>query len=153
MERIDVVFISSSGGHFEQLMMLKRLMKYFSSVVLTEKTAYIESAGSSIMFLPQTNRFELTFPFKLFANFIMSCFYLLKLRPRCVVSTGALSCIPFCLLSKLFGIKLIFIESFAKTSSPTLTGRLMYRIADRFYVQWESMLSIYPDARFVGCIY
>jgi hypothetical protein len=58
-----------------------------------------------------------------------------------------------CLLCKLFGKKLIYIESFAKVTSPTETGKLMYKFADRFYVQWESMLEIYPNAIYLGGIY
>ncbi|EJG65460.1 oligosaccharide biosynthesis protein Alg14 like family protein [Streptococcus pneumoniae 2071247] len=61
--------------------------------------------------------------------------------------------IPFCLLSKMFGAKLIYIESFAKVTTPTLTGRILYRYADRFYVQWESMLDIYPNAVYKGGLY
>jgi hypothetical protein len=51
------------------------------------------------------------------------------------------------------GAKLVYIESFAKTDSPTMTGKLLSKWADRFYVQWESMLSVYPGARFVGGVY
>ena len=52
-----------------------------------------------------------------------------------VITTGVLAVIPLCLLAKLFGRKLIYIESFAKVTSPTETGKLMYKFADRFYVQ------------------
>ncbi|HGS3207216.1 TPA: polysaccharide biosynthesis protein, partial [Streptococcus pneumoniae] len=37
--------------------------------------------------------------------------------------------------------------------TPTLTGRILYRYADRFYVQWESMLDIYPNAVYKGGLY
>ena len=50
--------------------------------------------------------------------------------------TGVLATIPMCLLVKLFGGKLIYIESCAKVTSPTETGKLLYRFADQFYVQW-----------------
>ena len=42
--------------------------------------------------------------------------------------------------------KLIYIESFAKVTSPTLTGKLLYKYADQFYVQWESMKEFYPKS-------
>jgi len=49
----------------------------------------------------------------------------------------------------------IYIESFAKINNPTLTGKMIYKknIADRFYVQWESMLDFYPKAIYIGGIY
>ena len=40
-----------------------------------------------------------------------------------------------------------------KATSPTETGKLLYKFADQFYVQWESMLSIYPKAIYLGGIY
>ena len=61
--------------------------------------------------------------------------------------------IPICLISKLMGKKLIYIESLQKLLHPTETGKLLYKFADRFYVQWESMLKFYPKAKYLGGIY
>ena len=61
--------------------------------------------------------------------------------------------IPCALLMKLFGKKLIYIESFAKVTTQTLSGKLLYKYADRFYVQWEEMLKLYPNAIYKGGIY
>ena len=77
----------------------------------------------------------------------------LKERPDAVICTGVLAMIPMCLLCKLFGRKVIYIESFAKVTTPTETGKLMYKLADRFYVQWESMLEVFPNAIYLGGIY
>ena len=74
-------------------------------------------------------------------------------KPDVVICTGVLAMIPMCLIAKLARKKLIYIESFAKVTSPTETGKLLYKFADQFYVQWESMLSIYPKAIFLGGIY
>ena len=86
-------------------------------------------------------------------NTIISLYIFLIRRPDIVISTGALATIPMCIISKIFRRKLIFIESFAKINSPTLTGKLLYKFADEFYVQWEEMLKIYPKAIFKGGIY
>lgn len=61
--------------------------------------------------------------------------------------------IPICLLAKIFHKKLIYIESFAKVTTPTETGKLMYKYADQFYVQWPQMKDIYPNAIYLGGIY
>ena len=37
--------------------------------------------------------------------------------------------------------------------TPTLTGRLLRPFADRFYVQWEELLEVYPKAIYVGGVY
>ena len=70
-----------------------------------------------------------------------------------MITTGVLAIVPLALLMKLFGGKLIYIESFAKVTSKTLSGKLLYRFADQFYVQWEEMLKLYPKAIFKGGIY
>ena len=49
--------------------------------------------------------------------------------------------------------KIIYIESFARVDEASLTGKLMYPIADKFIVQWEEMLKLYPKAVYGGAIY
>lgn len=147
-------FAASSGGHFEQIAMLKPLMEAYPSCVVTEKTRYkAEIKGQKMYYLHQVNREEALFPLWMIENACKSLAIFLKERPDVVISTGALAMIPLCLFAKLFGKKLIFIESFAKVTSPTETGRFLYKFADQFYVQWESMLEFYPNAIYLGGIY
>lgn len=155
MEQYKIAFIASSGGHLEQLTMLKPLMERYDSFVITEITPYQSACPCKRRYsIRQVNRHEPLFILKLIVNGFSSLRIFLKERPDMVISTGALAVIPFCLISKiLFRRKLIFIESFAKVTSPTLTGKLLYRFADRFYVQWETMLDVYPDAIYLGGIY
>ncbi|MGG7213274.1 PssD/Cps14F family polysaccharide biosynthesis glycosyltransferase [Clostridium nigeriense] len=149
-----VCFIASTGGHFEQLMMLKPLMDKYDSFIVTEKTKYCAVKNKSrVHYLKQVNRDEKTFIFKMIYNFLVSINIFLKEKPDFVISTGALATIPICLVAKLFRKKVIFIESFAKINSPTLTGRFVYKFADQFYVQWEEMLKFYPKAIYKGGIY
>lgn len=147
-------FAASSGGHFEQLLMLKPLMEKYDSFVVTENTDYrAEIKGQRMYYVHQVNRKEKTLPFWMIINSFRSLRIILKERPDVVITTGVLAMIPLCLLMKLMGKKLIYIESFAKVSSPTETGKLMYKYADRFYVQWESMKDFYPNALYLGGIY
>ena len=147
-------FAASTGGHFEQLMMLRPLMAEYDSFILTEKTPYsVAKEGDRVYYLSQVNRKEKSWLFAMLKNAFQSLGIFLKEKPDAIICTGVLATIPMCLLCKLFRKKLIYIESFAKVTSPTETGKLMYKFADRFYVQWESMLQIYPDAIFLGGIY
>lgn len=150
---IKVCFAASSGGHLEQLLMLKPLMLKYDSFILTERTGYEAELPVRAYYVRQVNRHEASFIPRMLANLMASLRLYLKERPGVVVSTGVLATIPICLIAKFFGAKLIYIESFAKTDSPTETGRLLHKFADRFYVQWESMLDVYPDACCVGGIY
>lgn len=85
-------------------------------------------------------------------NTIRSIKIFLKEKTDVVICTGVLAVIPICLLMKLFKKELIYIESFAKVTLPTKTGKLLYRYADQFYVQWESMKQFYPNAIYLGGI-
>lgn len=149
-----ICFIASSGGHFEQLMMLKPLMNKYESFIVTEKTDYsVVKDNQKVYYLKQVNRNEKSFIPKMIYNSIITMKIFIKEKPDLIISTGALATIPMCIISKLFRKKVIFIESFAKVNSPTLTGKLIYKFADQFYVQWEEMLKIYPKAIYKGGIY
>lgn len=148
-----ICLISSSGGHFEQLKMLKELSKRYEVFIVTEKTKYNKADKNINSFLIQVNRKEVLFLIKMIINGIKSLKIIIKEKPDVIISTGVLATIPMCLLGKKFHKKLIYIESFAKITSPTKTGKLLYKYADRFYVQWEEMLKYYPNAICKGGIY
>lgn len=151
---LKICFAASSGGHYEQLLMLKPLMEKYDSFIVTEATRYSTIVNNQkIYYLSQVNRKERSFLLRMAFNALKSLEIFVKERPDVVICTGVLACIPLCLLAKLFRKKLIYIESFAKVSSPTETGKLLYKFADRFYVQWESMKEFYPNAICLGGIY
>ena len=151
---MKIVFAASSGGHFEQLMMLKPLMEKYDSILVTEKTDYsMGKTDVKTYYLKQINRKELLFIPKFIGNSFRALRIIMKERPKVMITTGVLAIVPLALLMKLFGGKLIYIESFAKVTSKTLSGKLLYRFADQFYVQWEEMLKLYPKAIFKGGIY
>ena len=56
-------------------------------------------------------------------------------------------------LGKLFGAKLVYIEVFDRIDKPTMTGKMVYPIVDRFIVQWEEMKRVYPKAVNLGSIF
>jgi UDP-N-acetylglucosamine:LPS N-acetylglucosamine transferase len=76
----------------------------------------------------------------------------LRKRPKVVVSTGAGIALATCLLAKLTGSTLIFVESGARVNAPSRTGKLIYPFADLFIVQWKPMLKIYPKAIYGGAL-
>lgn len=134
--------------------MLRPLMDRYNSVLVTEETAYRAAVeGVRCRYLLQVNRREWSCLPRLAVNAFRSLRIFLAERPDVIVCTGVLATVPLCLVCKLFGKKLIFIESYAKVKTPTLTGKLLYPFADRFYVQWQELLEFYPKARYVGGIY
>lgn len=153
-KKLKICFAASTGGHYEQLMMLKPLMKKYDSFVITEKTEYsAKEKNEKTYYMKQVNRREKDFILKMMINIFLSIKIFLKEKPDIVICTGVLAMIPICLISKIMGKKLVYIESFAKVTSPTETGKLLYKFADQFYVQWKSMIKVYPNAIYLGGIY
>ncbi|MCM3029816.1 PssD/Cps14F family polysaccharide biosynthesis glycosyltransferase [Niallia sp. MER 6] len=151
---MKICFAASSGGHLEQIMMLSPLMEKYGGFVLTEKTSYENNTNNHNRYrVLQVNRRELLFLVKMILIFIQSLYIFIKEKPDIVISTGALATIPICLYAKIFKKKLIFIESFSKINSTTITGRLMYKFADLFIIQWEELREFYPKSTYGGGIY
>lgn len=154
-KRQKICLISSSGGHFEQLLMLRKLSSKNDIFIVTEKTKYNKKDKKINHYVKQVNRKELLFIPKMMLIFFKSLYIYIKERPDVIISTGVLSAIPMLYIGHIFKKKVIYIESFAKINSPTMTGKLVYKkhLANRFYVQWESMLEFYPNAIYKGGIY
>lgn len=153
-----VLFISSTGGHFNELMKLKPLFKKYDTYIATEKTKTNlnlkkEYKNKFFYLIYGTKDHILFYPFKLLANCFISLYYFIKIRPDVIVTTGAHTAGPICCIGKIFGKKIIYIETMANISSKTITGRLIYHFADLFIVQWKSMLKLYPKAVYKGLIY
>ena len=87
----------------------------YESFLITEKTTYkAEVKDERMYYLHQVNRKEWSFPFEMIGNSFKSLFIFIKERPVVVITTGVLAMIPMCLLAKVFGKKLIYIESSLK---------------------------------------
>ena len=149
-----VCFAASSGGHLSELMLLRPLMDRYDSFLVTDKTGYQAVPEELRCYrLLQVNRREWSCVPRLIVNAFLALNIYFRERPDAVICTGVLATVPLCLLCKLFGKRLVFIESYAKVKTPTLTGRLLRPFADRFYVQWEKLLEVYPKAIYVGGVY
>jgi beta-1,4-N-acetylglucosaminyltransferase len=74
--------------------------------------------------------------------------------PDWVISDGAEIAIPVFIAAKLLRIKTMFIESICRVNTPSFTGRVVYPIADVFFVQWSSLLSKFGSkARYEGGVF
>lgn len=147
-------FIASSGGHWEELMCLKEIAEEYDSFYITEKGGQANDAGlNNIYVLPQINRHEKFFLLHFVKLFYKAIKIMYKEKPNFIITTGALVVFPFCVCAKMIGAKIIYIESFARVNDRSLTGRLIYPFADLFLVQWESLLKLYPKAKYVGGIF
>lgn len=151
-----ILLIASVGGHLTQLLELKTLFKQYDYHLVTEATPVTKELVDKyhVSFLAYGARnYPFRYIFKFSYNVIKSFYLFIRQHPDVVITTGAHTSVPMCYIAKLFRKKVIFIESFAKSQSPTLSGRMVYPIADLFIIQWESMKEIYPKAVYGGTIY
>jgi len=153
-----VLFISSTGGHFSELMQLKSLFSKYDYHVVTERTkinGYLsDEYKEKISFLAYgTKRNPFTYFFIYIFNIFKSLKIFMEQKPDVVVTTGTHTAVTMCYIAKIFRKKVIFIETFANRKTKTMAGRLVYPVADVFVVQWEEMLKIYPKAEYWGWIY
>lgn len=151
-----VMFISSVGGHLTQLLELKKIFNDYNYVLVTEKTDVTLKMKEKyrMSYLKYGSRkYVLNYIFIAIFNIIKSIGLFIKYRPQVIVTTGTHTAVPMCYLGWIFRRKVIYIESFAKRTSGTLTGKLVYPIATVFVVQWKSLLKLYPKAKYWGGIY
>lgn len=156
IKKEKVCFLASSGGHLEEISRLAEIEEKYDNFLVTEKGGFNElHFGKKVIHVYQINRKEILFPFK-FIGLIFKAFkVLLKEKPTVLISTGALATVPFCMVGKLLGKRIIYIESFARVDTPSLTGKIMYKLklANLFVVQWEDMLKYFPKAVIGGRIF
>ena len=146
-----VLFISSTGGHLNELMNLEPLFKNYDFTILTERgktTEYLmEKYNGRIHYVPYSTRSKIiSYILKYIFVIIKSFFLFIKIRPDVIVSTGTHTAVPICYFSKIFGKKIIYIETYANITRKTITGKILYPISNLFIVHWKSMKELYPNA-------
>lgn len=153
-----LLFISSTGGHLNELLQLDEVIKKYDSYLVTEKTKSTKSLkkqykGRVKFLIYGTKHNKIVYPFKLLANCFISLYYYFLIKPDAIVTTGAHTAGPMCCIGKILGSKIIYIETFANINTKTVTGSLIYKFADLFIVQWKEMLKLYPNAIYGGWIF
>lgn len=151
---MKVCLCASGGGHLEQINQLRMVKNKYDYFYVVQKTVVTKNiAEKSYFMLENTKDKKVLFVLRSVINLYRSIIVIMKEKPDVVICTGAGAMIPMCYVTKLFRKKLIFIESFAKISSPTSTGKIVYPIADLFIIQWEELKREYPKAVMGGAIY
>jgi beta-1,4-N-acetylglucosaminyltransferase len=89
-----------------------------------------------------------------------SALLVLRAKPDVVLCNGPGTCVPVvagALLARFLGVcdpSIVFVESFCRVESLSLTGRLLYRVADRFVVQWAELARRFPErAEYLGILF
>lgn len=91
-------------------------------------------------------------PFRLLGVFVRCVVIVVRERPDIVISTGAAPGCLMCLLGKLLGAKVIWLDSITNVERLSLSGRLIRPFADLFLVQWPELAKRYPKAEYIGAV-
>lgn len=89
---------------------------------------------------------------KTFISFIQSLFLLFLTKPKVIIGNGPALNLPLFYAGKILGVRLIFIESVCRVYRLSLTGKLVHRIVDLFFVQWKELKNKYSRVIYAGRI-
>lgn len=149
---MKVCLVGSSGGHLTHLYMLKPFWqdkeRFWVTFNKEDANSILEGEQIYHCYYPTNRSLK-----ALLINTRLAWKVLRKERPDVIVSSGAAVAVPFFYLGKLFGMKTIYIEVFDRIDKPTMTGKMVYPVTDRFIVQWEEMKQVYKKAINLGSIF
>lgn len=149
---MKIAIVGSSGGHLTHMWMLRDFLekhdRFWVTFNKTDAKSLLKNEKKYWCYYP-TNRNLVN----LVRNTFLALKILIKEKPDLIISSGAAVSIPFFLLGKIFRKKLVYIEVFDRIDKPTVSGKICYKLADKFIVQWDEQLNVYPKAINLGSIF
>ena len=149
---MKIGLVGSSGGHLTHLYMLKPFWqdkdRFWVTFDKEDARGLLQGEKVYPCHFPTNRNLK-----NLIRNTFVAWKVLRKERPDLLISSGAAVAVQFFYLGKLFGAKLIYIEIYDRIDKPTMTGKMVYPIVDRFIVQWEEQKKVYPEAINLGSIF
>lgn len=144
-----IVIVSSVGGHLTEIMRLAPLLATHEVVlVINDAVELPDFAFARVYRIAHAER-----DWRVLLNFAEAARILREERPDVLVSAGAGPVVPFAIVAHLLGARVVYIESAAAVTRPTLTGRLMYPLADDFFYQWPGLARTFPRGRHLPLLF
>lgn len=145
-KEIELLIISSCGGHLTEILELKNsYINYDHLFCINKKISLSKDLGDKTIYIKHSER-DLWSLFNLFEAFKI----LILHKPKVLISTGAGPALIFAIVNKLVNkSKFIYIETLASINKPSLTGRLIYHLADHFIIRWKGLYKFFPKATLV----
>lgn len=149
---VDLLLVCSSGGHLLQLLSLKDAWSGHRPLWVTFDKSDARSlliGERGVFAFGPTNR---NIP-NLLRNIVLAWRLLRRRRPRVILTTGAGVAVPFAWIGRLLGARIVYVESFTRIDSVSMSCRMIRPVADGVYVQWPEMLDVLPGSRYVGNVF
>jgi beta-1,4-N-acetylglucosaminyltransferase len=124
--------------------------------VTTANTTSDASAVQKIHSIPRSREVGQSYVSSVFStlySFYFAFVLVGRLQPQLILCNGPGTCIPICfaaLIYRVLGVwktscKIVFIESYCRVQTLSLTGKLLYCAADLFIVHWKELQGKYPN--------
>ena len=105
----------------------------------------------------EVGQFYLTSIASTLYSFWFAIWMVFRVAPDLVLVNGPGTCLPIVISSFFFRVvgwktsaRVVFVESFCRVTSLSLTGKLLYHIADLFCVCWEELQTLCPRTQLVS---
>lgn len=154
MKQLKICVGASAGGHMNQLLNLLEASgnwpqrPSFYITTLQQLAEKLEDLGPTYV-IGECNRLH---PLKTIAIFFRSLKIIYKERPDVVITTGSLPLALVCLSAKLFGSRIIWIDSIANVEKLSMSGAMVRHFADMFITQWPELTKKYKHTEYAGTL-
>jgi UDP-N-acetylglucosamine:LPS N-acetylglucosamine transferase len=151
MVKLKVCLAASGGGHLTELLKLSSCWGHHEIFFITTVPVVQGNLGElgDVHIVGECNR---RCPIHLIIV-LSRCFkIILKEKPDVVISTGAAAGCLLCLLGKMLGAKVIWIDSITNIERLSLSGRMVRYISDLFLVQWPELADRYKKVEYIGAV-
>lgn len=146
-----ICYACSSGGHLNQLLQIvgkiKTEDKFFITIDRKDSNSKLKNYRK--YYVRDTDKKI----FQTLINAYESFKIIKKERPDIVITNGGGSALFSSYFAKIFGAKIIFIESFARIKEPSTFGRMIYPFADITFIQWKELKKFYKKAVYAGPVF
>lgn len=152
LEHVDVLLVCSTGGHLLQLHALRDAWQPYSHAWVTHDRSDARSIldGEVVVhaYWPTIRNVR-----NLIRNTALAVRVVRRTRPRVILTTGAALAVPFAWVGRAYGVRVVYVESLTRITSPSLSLRLIAPVAERIYVQWPELTKAVPSARYAGSVF
>lgn len=152
LKDMKICLVGSSGGHLTHLYMLKPFWndknRFWVTFDKVDANSILKDEKVYHCYFPTNRNIK-----NLIKNTFLAIKVLHREKPDLIISTGAAVAVPFFWLGKLRRAKTVYIEVFDRIDKPTLTGRLVKPVTNKFIVQWDEMKDVYKGSINLGSIF
>ncbi|GFR62322.1 UDP-N-acetylglucosamine transferase subunit ALG14-like protein [Elysia marginata] len=171
-DAVSMLAVMGSGGHTREMLSLVNSLgahyspRYFviaeTDKMSEHKIKETETSNSEIIYIPRSREVKQSYLTSILSTMravVFSVPVVFHLKPDVILTNGPGTCIPVCfagLMLRITGLHhttVVYVESFCRVESLSLSGKLLYYLIDDFFVQWPQLKEKYPRAKYIGRLF